>query len=579
MTEPFDLSALYDEFKDEARQQLDLLDRSLLHLEQHGELPGGQRSDLLRALHTLKGNSGMLGLRALSDAVHAVESRFRQASGEWPQPALDALFGAAAALRAASDRVGTPRQEESDRRLREATEALREGAPPGEGTPMRAADPHDDADRHDDAAPHGGADPREGMGPRDRAAGLDPSGLGNTGDLLRVPFHALDDLLATVGDLVGTHAALEELLRAAQPQLDAAGLKRPLTEEIEALDRIAERLRAQVLGLRLVPVGRVLARFPSLARDLAREQGKRVRVQLEGEETGLDKSTVDQLGEPLLHLVRNAVDHGIETPAERAAAGKPEEARIRIAAERRGDQVRLTVEDDGRGLDVGRIVESARAQGLLHGAEDPSEEALMDMIFRQGFSTRRSADTVSGRGIGLDVVRRRVTALRGSLEVERLPSGTRFRLSLPLRVAIVPAVLFQGEEEFFAVAAGEVQETIRLPRRRVLGGAELVRHRGESVPVVRPERLFGWMADAPAPEGDADETRFLIVLRRGDRRLAVPARHLLDPQDIVVKAVPRSLGRAPGISGITALPGGRVVLLLDPGGLLELNLHTQRRTG
>ena len=568
MTEPFDLSALYDEFKDEARRQLDLLDRSLLHLEQHGALPGEQRSDLLRALHTLKGNSGMLGLRALSDAVHAVENRFREESGEWPQPVLDALFGAAAALRAAADRVGTAGQEESDRRLVEATEAVREDA-----------DPPEESDPREEAAPHEEAGPREEVHPREEAPGLDPSSLGDTGDLLRVPFQALDDLLATVGDLVGTHAALEELLRAAAPQLDAAGLKRPLTEEVEALDRIAERLRGQVLGLRLVPVGRVLGRFPSLARDLAREQGKRVRVELEGEETGLDKSTVDQLGEPLLHLVRNAVDHGIETPAQRAAADKPEEGRIRIVAERRGDQVRLTVEDDGRGLDVERIVERGRAQGLLHGAEDPSEEALMETIFRQGFSTRRSADTVSGRGIGLDVVRRRVTALRGSLEVERLPRGTRFRLSLPLRVAIVPAVLFQGEQELFAVAAGEVQETIHLPRRRMLGGAELVRHRGESVPVVRPERLFGWTADGPAPGDDADDTRFLILLRRGERRLAVPARHLLDPQDIVVKAVPRSLGRAPGISGVTALPGGRVVLLLDPGGLLELNLHAQRRTG
>jgi two-component system, chemotaxis family, sensor kinase CheA len=557
----------------------------LLRLEETGELEDEERTTLLRALHTLKGNSGMMGLHAVVEAVHVMEAAFKSPGGSWPRQLIDSYFEAAAAMRRVAERVGTRDQETALERLA----AIDLGPAPGPQTSDPIMPPGAEATESEVVAPggeRGGRPERRATSGEGPAKALNSAGSADgeqghedgesaTGEVLRVPFAKLDALLNRVGELVSVGSALEELLDRFSGELNAAGARRPLEAQVESLELITDALREATMDLRMVPVARVFQRFPSLARDLARKQEKQVRVVLEGEQVELDKSTVDALADPLLHLVRNAVDHGIGTPRERAGQGKPETGTITLRAERIGDRVLVEVSDDGSGLNRKAILERARAEGLIAENERPSEVEIGELIFRAGFSTRDEATTVSGRGVGLEVVRRRVTSLRGALTVGDAPGGgTRFVLALPLTLAIVPALIFESEGEMLAVPAAEVQETLRRVRPERAGGAEVIRHRDDLIPVARASRLLGWADSEPsAPDGGL----FAIVLQRGNRTAAVLADRLLEQRDVVVRALPRSLGTVQGVSGATVTPGGQVVLLLDSGGLIDLNLDLHRR--
>ncbi len=555
MSDSFDFSSLFDEFRDEAQGQLARLDAALLRIEDEGDLPEADRSALLRSLHTLKGNSGMLGLTRVVDGVHALESVFKSPPGEWSQALLDSLFEAAAALRRVAERVGTDEQEEAVLRLERVEIPSTEGSArsPAATAPESAPRP-----------PPAAEEPEEPEEPSE----VDPAS-----EVLRVRFSMLDQLLNQVGELVAAGAALDDLLEDHAAELETAGVRRLLQERGEALVRLTASVRRTTMDLRLVPVGRVLSRFPSLARDLARQQGKQVKVELHGEEVELDKGTVDALGEPLLHLVRNAVDHGIHIPREREAQGKPPTGTLTLRAERSGDRVRIEVSDDGTGLSRERILARARQMGLVGPGETPPPGQLEELIFAPGFSTRSEATTVSGRGIGLEVVRSRVAALRGSLSVNSRPGeGTRFVLRLPLTLAVIPALLFESAGETLAIATAEVEETLRGFASERAGGAEVVRHRGELLPMARTAELFGWRgADARGSDG------FAIVVRQGARSAAVLADRLLEQRDVMVKALPRYLGSLPTVSGVGVAPTGRPLLLLDVGGVMDLNLTSHRR--
>ncbi|MBV9775341.1 MAG: chemotaxis protein CheW [Gemmatimonadetes bacterium] len=503
----------------------------------------------------------MLGLRAIQDFVHSVEGVLKRAGGDLPAGVLAQLFEGAAALRRAVDRAGTPEQEAAFAAL---VPVRAEAAPPAAPAPA-AAEPV----ASPELAPVGepGVDEEEPAGSASAGA-VRADDLRE--DVLRVPFRKLDVLLDQIGELAQEVTVLQEWAAANRPALDAVGVRRGLLERIEALGAAAEGAARTATDLRLVPVRRVLGRFPVLARDLAREQGKRLRIELEGEATQLDKSTADALAEPLLHLVRNAVDHGIETPEERERAGKPPEATLVFRAAQEGDRVRIEVEDDGRGLDVAAVAERAREQGLLAPGTELSPDEAAELIFRPGFSTRRVASSVSGRGIGLDAVREAVVRLRGSLVVEEGEegSGTRFVLRLPLTVARIPALFFEAGGERLAIPSADVEETVRAGPVERVGAAEVVRVRDEVLPLARPARLLGW------DEGGAP--RFLVVVRSGARAVAVAADRLLDQRPATVRALPAALGSPAGVSGATVAPDGRVVLLLDPAGIVELNVDLYR---
>lgn len=569
MAEDFDLSSLLGEFRDEARDQLERLDSALLQIEEAGALPADDATALLRSLHTLKGNAGMLGLRVLADAVHALEGVFKEPEPAFPRDRLDLLFEAAAALRQSVDQAGADSQEEAFARLGRLELATRLES--SVAAPARPPAPPPGSE-----APPAGAPPAEPVQPPGEASAAESDAGDTAAEFLRVPFAKLDQLLDQVGELTGAAAALRAVLKQHEEELGASGAGRALDEVAEQLVRVTRALRGSTMGIRLVPVQRVFSRFPSLARDLARQQGKRVRVILEGGDVELDRSMVDALGDPLLHLVRNAVDHGIRTPAEREAAGRPRTGTITLRAYRQGDRVRVEVTDDGQGLDLEALRRTGRSLGVAGAHTQLSAEEAAELIFLPGFSTRDSSDTVSGRGIGLDAVKQRVTALRGTLTVESPPEGgTCFALDLPLTLAILPALVFEAEGGTFAVPTVSVERTLRGATPERAGAAEVLRHQGDLIPVARAGDVFGWTStrgDRPAAA-----SAFAVVVRAGTRRAALLADRLLDQRDLVIKALPGYLGRVAAVSGASVAPDGRVILLLDPAGLLDLNLALHQR--
>jgi len=411
MDDSFDLRSLVDEFRSEAREQLNELDLALLRIEDGGTLNDEQRRSLLRALHTLKGNSAMLGLRPIAEQVHALENIVKVEGEGGGIPSLDPVFELSAALRSALARLGGHDQDAALARV--AAVDLRARAPdpghPRSGPITPPAPPTGDLT----ASPV----PRTG----------DESSPGS-GEILRVQFGKLDELLARVAEMTSVQSRLDALVRAHRSELTATGVHRELKERVNDLARIGANLQDATMNLRLVPLRTVLGRFPAVVRDLARTEGKRVRVVVEGDDIELDKSLVDALGEPLMHLIRNAVDHGIDTPSARERAGKDATGTIWINARREGDRIVLEIGDDGQGLDHAEILRRGAEAGLLSDGEQPSDEEIEELIFSSGFSTRTEATTISGRGVGLDIVRQSLVRLRGSLDVETSASGTLRRL-------------------------------------------------------------------------------------------------------------------------------------------------------
>lgn len=551
LADEFDLSELLDDFREEAHEALSLLDADLAEREHGGTLPPEDHRALLRALHTLKGNAGMLGLRPIQHFVHSIEGVLKQPDERWPPGVLDRLLAGASALRRAVDRTGTPEQDEAFSALHPIRmDAVQEA---------RVTDRRDPSppSREEPSAP----DPDE-----PRAESL-------RDEVLRIPFRRLDVLLNAIDEVSTAVLALEGWAAEHRAELHVSGLRRALLERIETLDLAAGAVRRSATRLRMVPVGRVFSRLPALARDLARDQGKRVHVVLEGEDTQLDKSTVDGLAEPLLHLVRNAVDHGVEPPEARVAAGKPAEATLTLRAAQEGDRVRVEVEDDGRGLDPETILARARENSLLSAGEEPTPAETAQLIFQPGFSTRLEASEVSGRGVGLDVVRSTVARMRGVVDVHPGPEGgTRFVLHLPLTVALIPALFFVAAGETLAVSVAQVDEAVRSPGVERVGAAEVVRLREEVIPLARAGRIFGW-------EESGGDSPFLIILRHAGRAVALAADRLLDQRSATVRALPASLGEPPGVSGATVAPDGRVILLLDGEAVIRMNVDLYRGGG
>lgn len=562
MDDRIDRRVLLEEYREESRQQLDQLDRALLHLEDRGTLEPGVLLELHRALHTLKGNSAMIGLRRIADQVHAIEPLFRSAGAQAASERIDGLFELSATLRSALDRLGTDEEENALERVSSVDLTTTSAEPP--------------------PAPTAEQEPHEPAGPEaDRAEpASDSQPFPGSSELLRIPFVKLDTLLSEVGELIGFQARLDQLFGEHREVLEQLGLWRELRQRSEELAIRTSALRESTMELRLIPLRSIFGRFPNLVRELARAQGKEARLSLTGDPIQLDKSTTDALAEPLMHLLRNAIDHGLEEPEQRRASGKDARGTIELKATRHADRVRIEVSDDGRGLDRAGILRRAREIGVVPTEEASQEEQVEGLIFLPGFSTRAEASTLSGRGIGLDIVRQRVTQLRGSLTAEsREGRGTRFILELPLTLAIIPALLFESAGEVLAIPAADVRETLPPRRLERAAGAEVVRHEERLVTFAHPGDLLGWSRSSNVPrQGQAEERRYAIVLRRGKRSLALSAERLVDQRSIMIKPLPPFLGPIVGISGASIGPDGRVILLLDSQGLLDLNLQRQGRS-
>lgn len=378
---------------------------------------------------------------------------------------------------------------------------------------------------------------------------------------MRVDRERLDALMDRVGELV--------ILRDRLRRVAAARGGDDLLEPVEQVAQLIGELSADVLQIRMVPVGQVFDRFPRLVRDASRTLGKKVDLEVEGRGIELDRALLDHLGDPLVHLLRNAIDHGIEAPAERLSAGKPERGRIRLTAARERTRVLIRVEDDGRGINRERVIRKAVAEGLVteDAAAALSDGEVFLLLMRSGFSTASSVTDVSGRGVGLDVVAQRVRALGGTLDiVSELGRGTTFTLRLPLTVGIVRAVLVALDGQTYAVPVAHVAETVELRPEEVqlAAGRRVGIIRDEPVPLARLRDILE-IRGRSAPRDRVPA----LVLEIGEQWLGIEVDAVLGQQEVVLKPFDATSCTLPVFSGATVLPDGRPALILDAASLLR----------
>jgi two-component system chemotaxis sensor kinase CheA len=394
--------------------------------------------------------------------------------------------------------------------------------------------------------------------PREMGVGAAPA------NFVRVDLARLDDLMRLVGELVVSRARLEDTLLKIEPFTPAAEW-RALQEHNASIERHLRDLREGVMRVRLVPVGEIFRRMAFVVRDLARDHGKRIHLDLNGQSTEIDKFVIERMMDPVLHLVRNAVSHGIEPPDERTAAGKRPDGTIRLSASTLGESAVLEVSDDGRGMDSAAILQRARASGL-DVADGPADaRVLLDVICSTGFSTRDAVDRASGRGVGMAVVRDSIQELGGSLSLDTtLGQGTTFRIVLPLTLAITDALIVHVGERVFAVPQSAVTEVgaVDVEAIRVIENNELITHRGAALPVVRLARLFSL--------GESVRGRkHLIVVGAGPAAVGLLVDRISGQREIVVKNLRDPLVKVAGVSGATELGDGRLVLILEPAALIR----------
>lgn len=544
---PEDVDAsLLEDFTAEAGEYLGTAEAALLRLEGAPEDIEAV-NDVFRAFHTIKGTSSFLGLEPIASFAHEAEDlleRVRSAKlafgGAVPELALRAV--------------------DLLKELVRSIPGARGGGVdlPADYGPLTAAMAHPDA-------------------PVAAAAGIEvaarravrPPGAAPEG-AVKVRTDKLDRLVEMVGELVIAHSILLEdgVVRDATQHL--------LAQKVQHAEKIVRELQELSLGLRMVPLRGALVKLARLVRDLATRSGKQVNFETVGDETELDRTLVELLADPLMHMVRNAVDHGLESPEERLRAGKPAAGVVRIEASQVGDRVVVRLRDDGRGLQRERIIEKAILRGLIATGVGMSDSEVFDLIFSPGFSTAEVVSDVSGRGVGMDVVRRNLMSMRGRTLIESTAGeGTIFTIELPLTLAITDGMLVRVGAQRFIVPTARIRRCFR-PAPAALctvhGRGEMVQHGGEVLPLLRLHRT---LAIESAQESVVDG--ILVVVGDGNDRVALLVDELLGQQQVVAKPLGESIGRVPGLTGGAILGDGRVGLILDVDELVRADRDGVRR--
>ena len=559
------------------------IEQGVLVLEERPDDPETLNT-VFRAFHTFKGNAGMLKLVVLQRVAHELESlldsarrgRLRLGRGE-----IDVILAGAdlfsryvaavssrLAGRGTADSVSLPAPAVID-----AVQAVLANPIAPVAPPAAVEQPPTAAGSGGAAAPGGAEEPPPVVTPAlvttpqlAVPAATPPRPVAPSGSV-RVDTVKLDGLIDLVGELVIAQSMVTQ-----HPAV-AAAADEQLARSLAQLRSVCSELQRTATALRMVPIRGTFQKMTRLVRDVAAQLGKEIRLVLDGEETELDRSVIEEIGDPLVHMIRNSADHGIESPADRVAAGKPAGGTITLRAYHQGGFVVIEVADDGRGLDPARIRRTAVQRGLIRGDEQLDEREVLDLIFAPGFSTAERISDVSGRGVGMDVVRRNIERIRGKVEIDSTPGrGTTFTIFMPLTLAIIEGLLVAVGDQRFVIPALAVRESFRpLPGAvtTVQGRGELVVVRNRLVPLLRLGRHFGIEGACDVP-GDG----IVVVAEAGQETRCLLVDSLIGKQEVVIKSLGETFPPGRGFAGAAILGDGRVGLILDTTALVRMRSHT-----
>jgi two-component system chemotaxis sensor kinase CheA len=562
------MDELTREFLIESQEGLDRMERCLTELETR---PGdtGLLAEIFRSVHTIKGTTGFLGFKRLEKLAHAGENLLgllRDAKLAADRPVITGLLQLLDGLRIILKTIESDGSEGGgeDSGLIDQLDALQTpGRDPLESVWPEPPQPLANLEElATPVAPLAAADSQDmhAHRPPETAAISTPTPPSAAESTLRVDISLLNRMMNLVGELVLTRNQV----------LQATSADPRMTLLSRRLDMVTADLRESVMKARMQPVSNVFSKVPRMVRDLSLSLGREVRLEMEGQDTELDKSLLEAIKDPLTHAVRNALDHGIEPPEVRAAAGKNPEGTLRLRAFQEGSHVLIEISDDGAGIAVERIRQKAIERGLITAerAEQQSERELLQLIFVPGFSTAAAVTNVSGRGVGMDVVRTNVEKIGGKVELDSRPGkGTTLRLRIPLTLAIIPALIVRCLDQSFAVPQGALSELVHVSDEQAataiewIENAPLYRLRGKLLPLVFLERL---LMGAAATENTIHRHNFIAVLDADGRHFGLVVEGLADPEEIVVKPLSPVLKGIGLYSGATVLGNAELALILDP---------------
>jgi two-component system, chemotaxis family, sensor kinase CheA len=568
-------------FLEEAEEQIALLDRSIVGLEKNGGDPQ-LLQEIFRAAHTIKGSSAMLGHQRMTELTHAMESLLdllRKGKLEISEEIVDCLLQGLDILKMLREELIL--QEESDVDVAPAVAKLREVAGKASITDRRRSgdsrSPSSKSSRHStggcvesaeepsiERAPGGGDCSVEVDGNDEGILSLARQEERRVSQSVRVDVRTLDNLMNMVEELVVDRSRMVQINRMLESKYGDDNLIRDLSRTSNHIVKVINELQQDVMRVRMLPIGTLFGSFPRLVRDLARQQRKTLNFVVEGEHTELDRTIIEKIRDPLVHLLRNAVDHGVEAPEERKAVGKTETAVVRLSAYQEEGHIVITLVDDGRGIEASKVRDASVQKGLV-AAEEASrltDAEAMDLIFLAGISTVEMATEVSGRGVGLDVVKTNIEALGGSVRVEsKVGQGTKFTIILPLTVTVIQGLMVSSQRTTYILPLSSVTEILRLGPREIttIKGKEVIRLRDRIVPLVRIETVR--CIERPATNNDG--ARIIVIAGDMSKAVGIVVDELVDQQEFVVKPLGKYLTNVRALAGATILGDGRVGLVVD----------------
>jgi len=591
-----EMDDIISDFIVEATESLDSLDQKFVELEKN---PGDTTllNDIFRSVHTIKGAAGFLGFNQMVEMAHATEdvlNRLRKGDMVVVPAIMDAILlsidiikqllrnikdksdkqenisGAIAALNAILD-AGARKVKRGGQAVQSVSASP--AAPPAQ--PDIKDRIHDPAvedwaqSSFKDLTESGGAALSAAPVVHEEDAARPETSIKEKEQNIRVDIDRLDSVLNLAGELVLSRNRLMRLGVKMGEEYMESELSVQVEEAIGQLDLVTTDLQLAIMKMRMQPIAKVFNKFPRMVRDLARQNNKEIDLVVSGEETEVDKTVIEEIGDPLVHLIRNSVDHGLETPDEREAAGKPRTGVIRLVSYQEGRHIIVSVSDDGKGMDPDIIRKAALDKGVITADEAAalSPKECLGLIFLPGFSTAKEVSNISGRGVGMDVVKTNITRINGTIDVESEPGRfTRVLFRLPLTLAIIQALTVEAAGEIYGIPLSTVIENIRVTGSdiKTMRGREVIHLRERVYPVIRLESLL-----ARSTQANGSEWKYIVITGIGERSFGLLVDKLHGQEEIVMKSMGEYLKGTEGIAGACITGDGNVILILDVAGLLE----------
>jgi two-component system, chemotaxis family, sensor kinase CheA len=548
-----EMQEIFESYLVEAREILDHLSKDLLALE---KAPSDVNvlNNIFRDMHTLKGTSSFLGFSQMTELAHTSEDLLnvlRKGECAATSDIIDVLIEAHKTAGFLLERIESRNLQPLE--IGSILEKLRRGkqqtpssdtagavAPSVKDTVVRPAEVSEAQVQH----------------------AIDTT--------IRVDVSRLDDLMNLIGELVLARNRLSQATQSLTEKYERLEMSKQIADVSSQIDFVTTELQMAVMKTRMVQIDKVFSGLPLVAREVMRTTGKEVDLQIYGKETELDKSIIEELKDPLIHMIRNAVDHGIESPEERTKKGKPEHGIVVVNAERDGNYILITMEDDGRGIDVEKTKQKAIEKGLISEIEaaEMSKSDVLNLIFIPGFSMKKEITNVSGRGVGMDVVKTNIGKLKGIVEIDStLDQGTIITLKVPLTLAIIQGLLLKVADEIFAVPLSAVLEIVRISPEEIytIQGREVIRVRDTILPLARMSEIIGKNQSV-----HQSTDSYVVIVGWAEKRIGLLVDSLQGQKEVVIKTLGSYLGDVPGIAGSTILGDGSVILVIDVGRFIEL---------